>query len=748
MNKGRIKINTKNVEINITNEQIKSVNGLSSVQIDKNVLYYEYLETANDYDVMVALLNILENNNIDAEPMFDDEEIYSLNDDNAISNQSSATFDSESQNEVSSEEEIADQDEEHEEHEAEEEHDDGHSHSDAKERKVKLIQMGISVLLLIASFIVSSLVDEVVAGYVQVVAFVVVGYEVIFEALNKIIKKKFFNENLLMSIASLSAIAIGHTVEAVAIMILFTVGELFEDTMVDNSKKVIEKLKNLNPLTVNLLKEDGSLESVDPNSVQVGQIVVVKAGEKIAIDGVIIEGRANVDTKALTGESCLRTVDEGEEVLGGFVSTDGLLKIKTTKTYKESAINLIIDIVKESQSKKSKSEKFIEKFSKFYTPIVLISALILAFVGPVFTEDYSTYLSDFILKGIMLLCISCPCSIAISVPLTYFCGLGNCALNGVLVKGSNYLEALSKCKVVAFDKTGTLTQGKFEISKIQAVEKYKGQILNLANVCEQYSTHLIAVAIKEKANQKIDGITDYVEIAGRGISCNYQGQQLLCGNALLMIENGVNFVENKDIGMKLYLAVNKEYAGVIVLNDKIRDRARGAILELYDAGVENTVMLTGDNKEYAVKIRKELQIKQSASNLLPQDKVNEIERLISINKNKKVAFVGDGINDAPSLSRADVGIVMGGIGSDLTIDSADVVITNDDLSKVPFLIKIAKRTNAIAKQNIVLSLLVKLVVGVLAIFGLSSSLFLAIGADVGILILAILNSTRNNLKVV
>ena len=575
----------------------------------------------------------------------------------------------------------------------------------------------------------------------------VAGYEVIFEAISKIAKKKIFNEDLLMSLASFSAIAIGHTVEAAAIMILFTIGELFEDTMVDNSKKVIEKLKNLNPLAVNVIGDDGAIKEVDPSQVEVGQIVIVKAGEKIAIDGIIVEGKANIDSKALTGESVLKTFEVGDEVLGGYISSDGVLKIKTTKKYADSAINHIIDIVEQSQLKKSKSEKFIEKFSKYYTPIVLVCALLIAFVGPIFTGDYQAYLSDYILKGIMLLCISCPCAIAISVPLTYFCGLGNSALNGVLVKGSNYLESLSKCKVIAFDKTGTLTEGKFEISKIQAVEKYKGKVLNYANIAEQYSSHPIAIAIKEKANESIQNVENYVEIAGRGISCEYNGEKILCGNSQLMTENNVKFIENKDIGMKLYVAVDGEYAGVIILNDKIRDKAYGAILELYDAGVENTVMLTGDNKDYAVKIRKELNMKQSVSNLLPQDKVSEIERLIENNKNKKVAFVGDGINDAPTLSRADIGIAMGGIGSDLSIDSADVVIANDDLSKIPYLIKLAKRTNKIAKQNIVASLLVKLTVGVLAILGLSTSLYLAIGADVGIMILAVLNAMRNKFKV-
>ena len=739
MKTGRIKINSQLSETIFANQLVENIKGLNSVEIKDGILYYQYLETYSDYDIMVAILNILEDKNIDAEPLFDDEEIVEV-----------VTIDDTKQETIVEETDSqeVDQFEETEEDEEVDEQDEEDKIDAKKERKVKIIQLGISVVLLIASFILSSLVNATVAGYVQVVAFVVVGYEVIFEAINKIINKKYFSSNLLMSIASLSAIALGHNVEAVAIMILYTIGELFEDGMVDNSKKVIEKLKNLNPLTVNLVKEDGKVVTTCPSQVEVGQIIIVKAGEKVAIDGIIIDGKANVDAKALTGESSLKTVEVGDEVLGGYISTDGVLKIKTTKSYQESAINKIIEIVQTSQEKKSKSEKFIEKFSKYYTPIVLLLALLVTFVGPIFTEDYALYLSDFALKGIMLLCISCPCSIAISVPLTYFCGLGNCAINGVLVKGSNYLESLSKCKIIAFDKTGTLTEGKFTITKIQAVEKYKGKVLEFANIAEQYSTHPIAVAIKEKANKIVDGVENYTEIAGRGISCEYNGQKILCGNGQLLSENGVKFIESKEIGMKLYLAVDGEYAGVVILNDKLRDKAKGAILELYDAGVENTVMLTGDNKEYAVKIRKELQMKQSVSNLLPQEKVSEIERLISQNKNKTVAFVGDGINDAPSLSRADIGIAMGGIGSHLSIDSADVVISNDDLSKVPFLVKIAKRTNKIAKQNIVVSLLVKLIIGFLAILGLSTSLYLAIGADVGILILAILNSMRNRLKVV
>ncbi len=734
--KGRIKLLSQS-SVDITEIEISKIDGLEKVEVNEGILYYTYYDTANDYDIMVSLMNLLESKGIECEPMFEDEEI----------DKDDVSIEQEETEEIEQVKEIEETNEEYEESEEYEDDEESEELAEKRERKLKFIEMCISLVLLIASFIIKSEWSVKVASYVQLVAFVVIGYEVIFEAIEKMFKKEIFSEDFLMSIASFSAIALGHTVEAIGIMLLFSVGEMFEHVVTDNSKKIIDKLKNLNPLTVNMLDENGKVVNIEPEKVPVGSIILVKAGEKIALDGEIIEGKASFDSKALTGESNLIALEQGNEVYGGYINVDGVVKIKTTKSYCESAINKIVEIVNESQEKKAKSEKFIEKFAKVYTPIVIILAILVTFVGPIFTPNYAVNLPKWALKGIMLLCISCPCAVVISIPLVYYCGLATASLKGVIVKGSNYLESLSKCKTIAFDKTGTLTEGVFEITKIQSTTKYQGKVLKYASICEKYSNHPLAIAIKNKCKDIEEG-SDYKEIAGRGVSCVYNNQILLCGNAKFLTENNIKFIENTSLGMKLYVAVDNEYAGVIVLNDKIKKTSYGAILELYDAGIENTVMLTGDNKDYAKHIRKELKMKRSVSELLPQDKVKEIENLLQENKGKTVCFVGDGINDAPSLTRADVGIAMGGLGSDITIESADIVITDDDLSKIPYIIKLAKRTNKIAKQNIVLSLGIKLLVTLLALTGLSSSLWLAIGADVGVLILAILNSVRNRSKVI
>ena len=735
-NIGRIKINTQNKVFNFTSEEIKKISGLVSVEIKENILYYEYLENASDYDIMVAIMNYLDSLGIDSEPLFEDEPIAEETQSEEIINGQIESEET-SLEEINKETEVPENTEEVEEDEK----------LEAKAKKIKLIEMGISLLTLIIGIIVSSAFNETIGGYIKVFSFVIIGYEVIFEAIEKIFKKQFFSEDLLMSVASLAAIAIGETIEATGIMLLFCLGELFEDYFVDNSKKIIDKLKDLNPLTVRIIDENGVEKEVEPSQVEVGSIIICKAGEKVAIDGEIIEGKANIDIKALTGESTLKSVEEGSEILGGSINIDGLLKIKTTKTYQESAVNKIVDIVNDSSTKKAKKEKFIEKFAKIYTPCVFVLALIVAFVLPIFTGDYEYYLAGYIYKAIMLLCVSCPCAIVVSIPLAYFIGSATAATNGVLCKGSVNLESLAGVDTFAFDKTGTLTEGKFKVSKILATEKYKGKVLYYAGLCEKNSNHPLALAIKEKCGEITENVSEYTEIAGRGILVKYNGETILCGNDKLLKENNIKFKENSELGMKLYVAVNNEFAGVIVLTDTIKKNAYGAIKELNDIGIYNTIMLTGDNKEYAVAVRKELNIKKSVSELLPQDKLNEVENLINNKDNKGVCFVGDGINDAPCLTRATVGISMGGIGSDIAIESSDIVITDDDMKKVPFIVKLAKRTNNIAKQNIALALTIKGIVIFLSLTGLYTSLWLAIASDVGVLLVTILNSIRNKFKV-
>ncbi|MBO5713440.1 MAG: cadmium-translocating P-type ATPase, partial [Clostridia bacterium] len=437
----------------------------------------------------------------------------------------------------------------------------------------------------------------------------------------------------------------------------------------------------------------------------------------------------------------------GTEVLGGYIVVDGAIKVKTTKTYRDSAVSKIVDIVSTASDDKSKAEKFISTFAKYYTPVVVITAILLAFIPPFFYETYAEGFEIWLKRGVMMLCVSCPCALVVSVPLSYFCSVGYLAKNGVLVKTTERLSSLGKCTTFAFDKTGTLTTGEFEVTKIVSTKKFQGKVLEICAICEKNSNHPLAKSILKKYGKEITvNAENLVEIAGRGIACEINGDKVLCGNAKFLLENNVEFKSVEEIGVKIYLAVNGEYAGTVILNDVARDTAYGAIMELYDEGVTNTVLLTGDNKEYARVIRKQLNMRQSVSELLPENKVEEIERLME-NGEKTVAFVGDGINDAPVLSRADVGIAMGGLGSDLAVESADVVIVDDDLSKVPFALKVAKRANNIAKQNIVVSIAIKVLIMLLSIFGVTSSIWLAIVGDVGVLILAILNSLRSSLKI-
>lgn len=736
---GKLKIINKSDGVDEVIKQIRLIEGVVDVVVDGEFLTYELDEWASDYDVMVAIMNLLKDNSIESEPYFDDDKNVKLQ----VSEENNTDITDDCHDDDCGDDDDCDDGCCHHHHY----HDGGKGFF--KENKGKIIELSIAIVILVIGCVLSAIPSVAVAApYVQIVAFTLAGYEILFEAIAKIFKKQFFTEEILMTIASIAAILLGEVTEAAGIMILFSIGELFEDGAIDNSRKVINNLKKMRPEQVTLITDGGDEKHVKPETVEVGSVILVKAGEKIAIDGIVISGKANVDTKTITGESAYREVEEGSEVLGGFINADGVIKIKTIKLYKDSAVSRIMEIVENASAKKSKSEKFITVFSKYYTPIVMISAILLAFIPPIFYETYLQGLQIWLYRSIMMLCVACPCALVISVPLTYFCGAGAAAANGVIVKSSEHLEKLAKCNVVAFDKTGTLTTGEFDVTKILSSKNYQGKVLYYAAVCEKNSNHPIAKSIIKKYGKNIDGEAESCqEISGRGLLVKFNDEEILCGNAKLLREQNVAFTESEETGVKIYVAVNGEFAGVIILNDTVKATARGAIMELYDEGVTNTVMLTGDNKEYASKIRKELDMRQSVSELLPEGKVAEIERIMGENKKQTVVFVGDGINDAPVLARADVGVAMGGLGSEVAVDSADIVITDDDLSKIPYAIKLAKRTNSIAKQNIIISLVIKFGVMILALSGITNSLWLAIASDVGVMILAILNAIRNRSKI-
>lgn len=737
------------INANLSKEDIKKIiaeveklEGVISSKIENNLLYYEISKWASDYDVMVAIMNICDSLSFDSEPVFEgaDDMVNSVN-----------NHDHEHENCDCHEHE----------HENCDCHDHDHEHGvsfcecghDEKETKKyvksKIIELSASIIIFIVGAILSGIeTTKEASSYVLIMAYAIAGYDVILNGITKIFKGKPFTEDTLMMLASVAAILLNETLEAAGIMILFGIGETFERAVTGDANKIINKLKSYKEEKVKVISDGGFEKTVTPDKVKVGEIMLIRAGEKITVDGVIVEGSSSFDTKVITGESAYKDLSVGDEVLSGYAVVNGTVKVKAVKPYSESTVSKIEKIVIESSQKKSKPEKFLEKFAKWYTPIVVIVAILIAFIPPFFSPIYARELQVWGERAIMLVCVSCPCSLVISIPLAYFMGVSSSASNGVIVKNSATLEKLARCKTVVFDKTGTLTEGELHVTKIISTKKYQGKVLEYATACEKYSNHPIALALMKKQVEIKGEVTNYNEVAGKGVSCNYEGLSLLAGNLKFMAENGVKVSSVEEIGTKLYLAVNGEYAGAVVLNDKVRKTARGAIFELYDAGVLDTVMLTGDNKEYAVAVRKQLGMNKSVSELLPQDKVSELEEIINASQKSTVAFVGDGVNDAPVITRADVGIAMGGVGSDAVISSADVILTTDDLSKIPFLIKLSKRTASIAKQNLILSLVVKFAVMILGVTGLFTNLWLAIGADVGLLIITILNAIRNKIKII
>ncbi len=589
-------------------------------------------------------------------------------------------------------------------------------------------------------------VDENVLFIIQIVLYIVsyliVGFEVVKKAIMNIFHGEFFDENFLMSIATIGAFAIKEFPEAVAVMLFYQIGEYFQSYAVKKSRKSIASLMDIRPDYANL-KVNGDIERKSPEEIKIGDVIVVKPGEKVPLDGIVLDGNSMLDTAALTGESVPREVKEKDKILSGCINLNGVLEIKVEKEFGESTVSKILDLVENATNKKAKTENFITKFSKYYTPIVVFLALIIAFIPPMITK---TNMLDWIYRALTFLVVSCPCALVISVPLSFFSGIGAASKKGILVKGSNYLELLSKTEIAVFDKTGTLTKGVFDVQKIK---NEKGidpkEMLELAAYCESYSNHPISISIQKAYGKEIDKkqIKDSKEVAGKGIISKINDKEVACGNIKLMKELNLDNVKPVDeLGTIIYVAINKQYAGYIVISDKIKEDAKKAIQDLKKAGVKKTIMLTGDNKDVAEKVNQELKLDDVYSELLPVDKVNKVEELLN-NKNEetKLAFIGDGINDAPVLARADIGIAMGGLGSDAAIEAADIVIMTDEPSKIATAIKISRKTLKIVYQNISFALIVKIGVLILSAFGFAS-MWAAVFADVGVTVLAVLNSFR------
>lgn len=593
----------------------------------------------------------------------------------------------------------------------------------------------------------------VVQGLLFLVPYLIIGYDVLYRAFRNIRNGHVFDEHFLMMIATFAAFATGEFSEGCAVMLFYQVGELFQSVAVGKSRQSITEMMSIAPDFANILKDNGEIEEVDPEDVNIGDTIVVKAGEKIPLDGTVIEGESFLDTAALTGESVPRKVKTGEEVYSGCVNGEGTLKIKVSKIYEDSTVAKILEMVENASSKKARLENFITRFARVYTPIVTIGAVLLALLLPLFTD--LTFVNS-IQRACIFLIVSCPCALVISVPLGFFGGIGAASKVGVLVKGSNYLEAIADVNTIVFDKTGTLTKGEFKVSQILPSKAFSEQnanakedLIKLAAFGEALSNHPIAMSIKEAFGGQLDTslIKDNTEVAGQGICALYKGKKLLVGNAKLMAAQNISYEECHEYGTIIYVAYDGTFAGTVVIADTIKEGAAEAISAMKSVGIRKTVMLTGDRAETAQAVAGKIGIDEVHSDLLPGDKVDQVEAIMSQTSGKdKVSFVGDGINDAPVLMRADVGIAMGSLGSDAAIEAADIVLMDDDISKIAFVVKIARKTMGIVKQNITFAIGVKVLVLILGAFGLAS-MWAAVFADVGVAVIAILNSMRTlNIK--
>ena len=600
------------------------------------------------------------------------------------------------------------------------------------------------IVIALVLFVIALLIPfsyEWINNVVFIASYLIVGLEIVLKAIRNITRGKVFDENFLMAIATIGAFGIGEFPEAVAVMLFYQVGELFQSYAVDKSRKSISSLMDIRPDYANVKKENEVLK-VSPEEVKIGELIVVKPGEKVPLDGVIKEGKSMLDTSSLTGESMPQDVSVGDSVLSGCINKSGLLTIKVTKEFGESTVSKILDLVENASSKKSKSENFITKFAKYYTPAVVIIAVLLAIVPPIIING--AVFTDWLYRALTFLVVSCPCALVISIPLGFFGGIGGASKKGILVKGSNYLEAIAQTEIVVFDKTGTLTQGKFEVQKIEAVEIEKEELLELAAYAENHSNHPISLSVKDAYKNKIDmqKITQTEEIAGLGVKAVIDGKKVLVGNDKLMVESGIEYKKLADIGTILYVAIDNKFAGYIVIADKIKGDSKKTIEILKENNIKKTVMLTGDKKQVGEHVADNLGLDDVYTELLPDGKVKKVEELLKQKSEKgKLVFVGDGINDAPVLALADIGIAMGGLGSDAAIEAADVVIMTDEPSKIGNAIQISKKTMRIVRENIIFSLVVKIAVLILTACGLST-MWEAVFADVGVSIIAILNSLR------
>ena len=616
----------------------------------------------------------------------------------------------------------------------------------SKKLKNNLIRIIIALFLFIAVFSVDLTIglDSVIQNYkinwifplgLYLIIYFIIGYDVLIKAIKNITRGQIFDENFLMCIATIGAFCIKEFPEAVAVLLFYQIGEWFQSYAVNKSRKSIAELMDIRPDYANLLKENNSIEQVNPELVKTGSIIVVKPGEKIPLDGVIIKGISTLDTKALTGESLPREVKEGNEVISGTINLTSTIQVRVEKEYYDSTVSKILELVENASSKKSSSEKFVSKFAKFYTPIVVIGAVLLFVLGGVISSRWTTWL----VRALNFLVISCPCALVISVPLSFFSGIGVASKNGILIKGSSYLENFNKVNIFVFDKTGTLTKGNFVITQINSTTTDE-ELLKYAAIAEKNSSHPIATSIIQYYGKEIPNDYELTNISGKGIIA--KGKKIiLCGNEKLMNEYNIKYVKPTAVGTIVYVAVNNEFLGSIVIADEIKENAKDMITSLNNMGAK-TIMLTGDNEKIASHIAKELGIREYKYSLLPQNKVEEVDKLLRKKPDKeKLCFVGDGINDAPVLMRADVGVSMGNIGSDAAIEASDIVLMHDDLKCLAKAKKIAKKTLAIVKQNIIFTISIKLIVLILSVFGIAN-IWLAIMSDVGVSVLAILNSMR------
>lgn len=604
----------------------------------------------------------------------------------------------------------------------------------------QLIKIIISLLLVVISLLLK-FDTELYSNILYVIAYIIVGYDIVLKAVRNIFKGKVFDENFLMTVATIGAFCIGEFPEAVAVMLFYQIGELFQSYAVDRSRKSVASLMDIRPDYANVYRED-EIERVDPDEVNIGEIILVKPGEKIPLDGIVVDGESMLNTQALTGESVPRKVTVNDEVLSGCINNDRILKIKVSKEFEESTVSKILDLVENASSRKSKSENFISKFAKYYTPIVVIVSVALAVIPPLVIKE--ALFSDWLYRALSFLVVSCPCALVISIPLSFFGGIGAASKIGVLIKGSNYLEALASAEIVVCDKTGTLTEGVFKVQKIKAIGYSDDELLRYAAYAEGFSNHPISISLKQAYNKEINEklVTETQEISGKGVLAKVDGKMVLVGNEKIMKEYNIKFQKSEETGTIVYVAINDEFAGTILIADKIKEDSYKAVKLFKNNNVKKVVMLTGDRDNISESVANELNLDEYHAELLPQDKVSWVEKLMTQKSSGgKLIFVGDGINDAPVLALSDIGVAMGGLGSDAAIEAADVVIMTDEPSKIASSVQISKKTMRIVKQNIVFAIAVKIGVLILSAFGVST-MWEAVFADVGVSVLAIVNALR------